>query len=1067
MKTIARSFTAIFKGRLWRAIFLILLAIPFRASAESALETISVRSPAIPADTGGSGDSGIPILSSDGRFVLFASSAPDLVLNADNHSIPKLFPARLNVYLRDRQKGLTELISADVTGTAGGNENSLPIRISTNGEFVLFESTAENLVADDTNGLKDVFLRNRTTGTTLLVSRSIDGSVGNGVSGDAMMTPDGRFVAFVSAANNLTVDDTNGISDIFVRDLVLQTTTLASVNAQSAFGASEHPELTPDGRFVAFRSTAPNLVSGVTNQNQIYVRDLLNAKTYCASTNAKALLQSVSITGSPVAFDHRISNDGNGVAFALSASGSGRALVVLHHLAEGISDIIATNAISPIPGTESNVQDLEMSPDGRFIAFICTTNNSAQCIRLWDSQTGKAQLVSGTLNNAVPFGTLCRNPQLDSTGRYVAFLCNASGLTTNVIADGFHLYLRDTLTATTRLVDASPDGSSPGLDYSVVPTLSDDGNLVAFESADGLIADDPNKNFDVFVRDESTQSLELISAHHPDLSPQTPNGTSFIFNSCVSSNGQFVTFASDADNLVPGDTNGLRDIFVRDRLAGINVLVSAGTNGESANGISSEPVISGNGRYVAFTSHASNLANGDTNRSSDVFVRDIQSGVTYIASKGSNGGDVGNSDSFSPSISSDGRFVLFQSAAKNLAPGIFSGVANLFLHDTTDTNQALTTSGVAAATMAADGKWIAFIGNGQPTQSLKIWNTAASKYTYTNANLSSFGAGVSISENGERLSYVAISSGNSVLFVTDPAQGINRIVTTRVPVDNAGRLSGNGRFLVYSSPTPKTANDTNGLADVYLYDFDLATNVLLSRTTSGSVTLTGASDSPEITRDGRFVAYRCEASDLIHGDSNGVPDIVLYDRANDVTTLISVNRYRSGSANDRALFPQFSADGSTLLWTSWASDQGPGDQNPFADVFAFRLVADPLSDSDDDGMDDQWELDHFLTKDRDGTDDFDDDGASDLFEFQTGTNPDDSNSLFRGTIIFSTSPSAHAQLTWPAAPGKAYRVQWKDSLSDAEWHDLDASASVLGVTATAIDSAPSPSRWYRIALILP
>ncbi len=121
------------------------------------------------------------------------------------------------------------LVSVNSTGTGGGNGDSLPVDLSTNGRYAVFESSASDLVPGDTNGATDVFVRDLAAGATLLVSVSTNGGVGNGASRTSAMTPDGRYVAFVSAASNLVAGDTNGIPDVFVRDLQTGVTTLASI----------------------------------------------------------------------------------------------------------------------------------------------------------------------------------------------------------------------------------------------------------------------------------------------------------------------------------------------------------------------------------------------------------------------------------------------------------------------------------------------------------------------------------------------------------------------------------------------------------------------------------------------------------------------------------------------------------------------------------------------------------------------------------------------------------------------------------------------------------------------
>src|ERR1022692_3473934 len=165
---------------------------------------------------GGSGDSGLSIISPDGRFVLFASAANNLTLMNNNLSV---LPCRFNVFLRDNLASTTTLVSINQSGAGGGNGDSFPAGISTNGRFALFESSASDLVANDTNNASDIFVRDMINGTTTLASVSPTGGSANGTSRGSVLTADGRYVAFVSAATNLVSVDTNNIADVFVRDL--------------------------------------------------------------------------------------------------------------------------------------------------------------------------------------------------------------------------------------------------------------------------------------------------------------------------------------------------------------------------------------------------------------------------------------------------------------------------------------------------------------------------------------------------------------------------------------------------------------------------------------------------------------------------------------------------------------------------------------------------------------------------------------------------------------------------------------------------------------------------------
>src|SRR6266704_1182779 len=221
----------------WRACLSAFLSCALAASA-APFRLVSARDSGQAPPAGGSGDSWGPILSPDGRYVLFASAANNLVTTSNGNPLPILVAPRLNVFLRDRTAGMTTLVSVNFTGTGGGNGDSIPTGISTNGRYACFESSASDLVLTDTNGLTDVFVRDLMSNTTALVSANLAGVPGNGVCRGSALTPDGRYVAFVSAATNLVAGDTNGIPDVFLRDLQASTTALVSVGAKSTNSSS-------------------------------------------------------------------------------------------------------------------------------------------------------------------------------------------------------------------------------------------------------------------------------------------------------------------------------------------------------------------------------------------------------------------------------------------------------------------------------------------------------------------------------------------------------------------------------------------------------------------------------------------------------------------------------------------------------------------------------------------------------------------------------------------------------------------------------------------------------------
>jgi len=304
------------------------------------------------------------------------------------------------------------------------------------------------------------------------------------------------------------------------------------------------------------------------------------------------------------------------------------------------------------------------------------------------------------------------------------------------------------------------------------------------------------------------------------------------------------------------------------------------------------------------------------------------------------------------------------------------------------------------------------------------------------------------------------------LYVADLLANSNRVVRTGFLPSHLGlRFSDDGAFLVYAMTRTSVATATN---DIYLYDFQAGTNAVVSRSFNLATAPNGSSDSPDLSADGRFVTYRSFASNIVPGDSNGMPDVFLFDRQAGATTLVSVNQSGNATANGRSLSPFFSADGRTLFFQSWASDLITQDFNQRGDAFAFKIFSSAITDSDGDGMDDAWELQYFLTLTRDGTGDFDGDGVTDLLEFLGGTDPTDPRSVFRGAIIFAGTPAQGATVAWPATPGKSYRVQFKNDLSDPDWQDLIGNITLVGNSGRVNDVASATNqKFYRIVLVNP
>jgi Tol biopolymer transport system component len=228
--------------------------------------------------------------------------------------------------------------------------------------------------------------------------------------------------------------------------------------------------------------------------------------------------------------------------------------------------------------------------------------------------------------------------------------------------------------AATERVDVGPGGIQAN-GYSEVYSISAKGRYVAFTSyASNLLPGDLGPGGDVFVRDRKEGTTELVS---PGIDGEWPNGTSF--EPSLSANGRYVAFTSSASNLVPVDT-GLYDLFVYDRKRQTTELITANSAGEPIGLYPFYCAISGNGRYVAFADEGSNLVPGDTNDKPDVFVHDRKTGTTERVSVSSSGAE-GDGFAVKPEITHNGRFVTFFSSSTNLVPDDTNGTNDVFVHD--------------------------------------------------------------------------------------------------------------------------------------------------------------------------------------------------------------------------------------------------------------------------------------------------------------------------------------------------------------------------------------------------
>jgi hypothetical protein len=318
---------------------------------------------------------------------------------------------------------------------------------------------------------------------------------------------------------------------------------------------------------------------------------------------------------------------------------------------------------------------------------------------------------------------------VSADGRFVAFKSGASNLVSGDTNGAEDIFVRDRQTgATTRVsVDSSGGQANEG---SEGPSISNDGRFVAFASyASNLVSGDTNGMVDIFVHDRQTSVTTRVSVNS---SGNEANGETGEDSVDISGDGRYVTFSSEASNLVTGDTNGASDIFVHDRQSGQTTRVSVDSSGAQANSGAGAPAISNNGRFVVFSSGATNLAGNDTNGKGDVFVHDRQTGATTRVSVNSSGVQADGGGN-SPDISGDGRYVVFISKSDNLAPGTEDFDALVYVHDRqigqTTLASAYSDGGIMTVgiveqpTISSNGRYVAFsfYDKGNNNGILNIW----------------------------------------------------------------------------------------------------------------------------------------------------------------------------------------------------------------------------------------------------------------------------------------------------------------------------------------------------------
>jgi len=402
------------------------------------------------------------------------------------------------------------------------------------------------------------------------------------------------------------------------------------------------------------------------------------------------------------------------------------------------------------------------------------------------------------------------------------------------------------------------DGQQADRD-SFEPALNASGRFLVFSSTGSLVSGWQTRNRDIFLRDRLFNRTTVIN--------QAPGGMPAVGgrseHPSISADGRFIVYNSYAPNLVPGDTNNAADIFLYDREKDRTLRISVANGGKQANGDSLQPTISENGRYVVYTSKASDLVPGDTNKAWDTFVYDRMRQTTGRVSVSTKNVQ-GNRDSgfLGTDIDESGHFIVFASDATNLVSGDTNGTADIFIRDLRK-------------------------------------DTGVTRR-------------VSISSTGEQ------ANGQS-LFPT---------------------ISGLGQMIGYTSIASNLVpNDTNSTTDIFLFDLSSTRTERVSVSTEGTQA-DEFSDVCDIDRSGRYIVFSSRASNLAPGDTLKHADIFLRDRKEKVTTRINVAEDGTGADGDSsdAYSVSISDDGRFSAFVSASANLVAGDTNARADVFVYDRI---------------------------------------------------------------------------------------------------------------------------------
>lgn len=435
----------------------------------------------------------------------------------------------------------------------------------------------------------------------------------------------------------------------------------------------------------------------------------------------------------------------------------------------------------------------------------------------------------------------------------------------------------------------------------------------------------------VFAATGQSQSNDIVRANVDSSGSQARSGNSV--DPSLSESGRYLVFSSAATNLVSGDVTGFEDIFLHDRQSAQTTRMSVTSASAGGNAASTEPFIGADGKYLVFTSKATNLVSGDVGEFADIFLYDTTQPVgTFTKISLDSGAENSDGDSASPAVSEDGRFVVFASDARDLVAGDGNGKTDIFLYDSQLVS--VTNRIIRISVNSSDVE-----GNGNSTAPI----------------ISADGKYVAFQSDATNLVAADTNQKTDIFLYSREADTLIRISTNSVAVEGNGastapKISEDGRYTVFQSDaTNLIDSDANGKSDIFLYDRQTPAISRVSLNSSGLET-NGQSFAPAISLDGLFVGYLSDATNIVSGDTNntagdGVLDAFVYSRSGGTSTRENVTlagTQTSGAVSSIVV----DGDGSVAAFTSDSDELVTSDTNEFIDIFVTDTSCPTDSDSD-------------------------------------------------------------------------------------------------------------------------